>query len=101
MTLYIQLFREIVSFLGWRLVVLLVLMVAVGLTEGLSIALLLPLLSHIGIYYAAGQGAANVMLNRGLSAIEASFPGSTFASTRCSRSVRNAYRSASWSASVM
>ncbi len=72
MKLYVQLFRHIVGFLRWRFPGLLVLMVLVGLTEGLSVTLLLPLLSQIGICYTAGQGAASVMLNRGLSAIGAS-----------------------------
>ena len=48
------------------------LMVVVGLTEGLSITLLLPLLSRIGISYAAGQGFAGTMLNRGLTIVSAS-----------------------------
>ena len=50
---------------------MLILMVIVGLTEGLSITLLLPLLSHIGISYTAGQGFAGIMLSRGLVAANA------------------------------
>lgn len=72
MNLYVRLFRSIVGFLRWRFPALLVLMVLVGLTEGLSVTLLLPLLSHIGISYTAGPGAASAMLNRGLGAIGAS-----------------------------
>ena len=72
MKLYFHLFRDIVVFLRWRFAALLVLMVLVGLTEGLSVTLLLPLLSQIGIAYTVGQGTVGVMLNRGLSAIGAS-----------------------------
>jgi ATP-binding cassette subfamily C protein len=72
MKLYFHLFRDIVVFLRWRFAALLVLMVLVGLTEGLSVTLLLPLLSQIGIAYTGGQGTVGAMLNRGLSAIGAS-----------------------------
>jgi ATP-binding cassette subfamily C protein len=72
MTLYVRLFRDIVRFLRWRFPALMGLMALVGLTEGLSVTLLLPLLSNVGISYAAGQGAASAMLNRYLTAIGAS-----------------------------
>jgi ATP-binding cassette subfamily C protein len=72
MTLYVRLFRDIIRFLRWRFPALLGLMALVGLTEGLSVTLLLPLLSNVGISYAAGQGAASAMLNRYLTAIGAS-----------------------------
>jgi ATP-binding cassette subfamily C protein len=72
MKLYVRLLRSIIGFLRWRFPAMLALMVLVGLTEGLSVTLLLPLLSRVGISYTAGQGAASVMLNRGLGAISAS-----------------------------
>jgi ABC-type multidrug transport system fused ATPase/permease subunit len=71
MTFYLHLFGNIISFLSWRFPALLVLMALVGLTEGLSVTLLLPLLSHVGISYTVGQGAASETLNRGLAAIGA------------------------------
>lgn len=71
MKLYLLLFKDIGRFLNWRVPALLVLIVLVGLTEGLSVALLLPLLSHVGISYTAGNGAASEILNRGLLAIGA------------------------------
>jgi ABC-type multidrug transport system fused ATPase/permease subunit len=64
-------FKEIFVFLGWRLAPLLLLMVLVSLTEGLSVTLLLPLLSHVGISYTAGQAGVGAMLNRELSMIGA------------------------------
>src|SRR5438034_9355612 len=71
MKLHLQLFKEIIMFLRWRFPAMLILMVIVGLTEGLSVTLLLPLLSHIGISYTAGQGFAGTMLSRGLVAANA------------------------------
>ena len=49
MQLYIGLYRDIAGYLRWRFPLLILLMVFVGLTEGLSIALLLPLLGQVGI----------------------------------------------------
>lgn len=72
MKLYFHLFEDITEFLGWRVPALLLLMMLVGLTEGLSVTLLLPLFSQIGISFTAGPGAASAMLNRGLGAIGAS-----------------------------
>src|SRR5215472_12153431 len=72
MKLHLQLLREIIGFLRWAFGVMLVLMVVVGLTEGLSITLLLPLLSHIGISYTAGQGFAGTVLSRGLGTLNTS-----------------------------
>ncbi len=72
MKLYLRLFRDIVGFLRWRFPALLVLMVLVGLTEGLTVTLLLPLLSRIGISYTTGQGAAGAVLARALGIIGAS-----------------------------
>jgi ABC-type multidrug transport system fused ATPase/permease subunit len=69
MALYILLLKDILASLRWRFAVLLVLMGLVGLTEGLSVTLLLPLLSDLGISYTAGPGAAGAMLNHSLSAI--------------------------------
>jgi ATP-binding cassette subfamily C protein len=72
MKLHLQLFRDIIGYLRWAFSAMLVLMVIVGLTEGLSVTLLLPLLSHVGISYTPGQGFAGTMLSRGLAVISAS-----------------------------
>jgi ATP-binding cassette subfamily C protein len=71
MKLYLLLFKNIVGFLRWRFPALLVLMACVALTEGLSVTLLLPLLSRIGISFTAGQGAASTLLNRYLTTLGA------------------------------
>src|ERR1700733_8344883 len=64
MRLYLLLFKNVIGFLRWRFPVLLVLMACVALTEGLSVTLLLPMLSRVGISYAPGQGGASALLNR-------------------------------------
>jgi ATP-binding cassette subfamily C protein len=69
MNLYKRLFGDITGYLRWRFPALLALMVVVGLTEGLSVTLLLPLFSHAGISFAAGRGAAGALLNQALTVI--------------------------------
>lgn len=49
-------FTDIVGTMGARLVALVVLMVLVGLTEGLTMAMLLPLLARIGIAAGSASG---------------------------------------------
>ncbi len=69
MKIYLLLFRDIIGFLRWRFPALLVLMALVASTEGLSVTLLLPLLSQVGISYAVGQGAASAVLSRYLTTL--------------------------------
>jgi ATP-binding cassette subfamily C protein len=64
MQLYLRLYRDIARFLRWRFPGLILLMVLVGLSEGLSIALLLPLLGQIGISRATDQNIASALLDR-------------------------------------
>jgi ATP-binding cassette subfamily C protein len=64
------LLSDLLSRLGWRLPVLIAQMTVVGLGEGMSIALFLPLLGRIGIA-SASDGFANRMLDKGLSLIGA------------------------------
>ena len=52
---------------------MLILMGLVSVTEGLSVSLLLPLLSQIGISYSASPGLAGGLLHQALSAIGGSF----------------------------
>jgi ATP-binding cassette subfamily C protein len=68
---YLLLFKNIVGFLRWRFPAMLLLMALVASTEGLSVTLLLPLLSQVGISYAVGQGAASAVLSRYLIALGA------------------------------
>jgi ATP-binding cassette subfamily C protein len=69
MQLYLKLYSDIIGYLRWRFLLLILLMVLVGLSEGLSIALLLPLLGRIGISQSAGQGVAGAMLENALNFI--------------------------------
>jgi ATP-binding cassette subfamily C protein len=74
MKLHLFLFRDLVNRLGWRFVVLVLGTAVVGLTEGASVALLLPLLSRIGVVTANGQGVAVQMLDKALNLIGATGP---------------------------
>lgn len=60
--------------LGWRFPGLIVWTAVVGLGEGLSVVLLLPLLSQIGIAAANNQGLAFRLIERGLQLIGANEP---------------------------
>ncbi|MFY9839271.1 MAG: ABC transporter ATP-binding protein [Xanthobacteraceae bacterium] len=62
MKLYLLLFKSITGYLRWRVWALVLLMVLVSVSEGLSVTLLLPLLSRVGIS-ATGQGATGAFLN--------------------------------------
>lgn len=71
MSVYRLLFGDIAARLGWRFAAIIPLMALVGLTEGTSVALLLPLLSRIGIGASSNQGFATTVLENALSAIGA------------------------------
>ena len=71
MNVYRLLFSDIAARLGWRLAAIIPLMALVGLTEGTSVALLLPLLSRLGIGASANQGFASAALENMLGAIGA------------------------------
>src|SRR5262245_38407794 len=73
MNLYLHLLIDIVRFLRWKFSLILILMVLVGVTEGLSVSLLLPLFSRLGISYSASPGLAGGLLHQALSAIGGSF----------------------------
>ena len=68
------LFGELLRRLGWRLTPLITLMTLVGLGEGVSVALLLPLLSLMGLSSGNNSGVAGQMLARGLSTVGATGP---------------------------
>ena len=71
MNIHRVLFRDMVAYLNWRLPVLITLMTLVGLGEGMSVALLLPLLSRIGISSGSNPGLAGALLEKGLAQIGA------------------------------
>jgi len=60
------LFNDLLARLGWRFPVLVLWTALVGLSEGASIVLLLPLLNRIGIVTAGSQSVANALIERGL-----------------------------------
>jgi ATP-binding cassette subfamily C protein len=66
---YRLLFNDLVARLGWRFPVLVLWTSLVGLSEGASIVLLLPLLSRAGIVAPSSQSALNGLLERALAYI--------------------------------
>jgi ABC-type multidrug transport system fused ATPase/permease subunit len=60
------LFNDLLARLGWRFPVLVLWTALVGLSEGASIVLLLPLLNRIGIVTAGSQSVANALIESGL-----------------------------------
>jgi ATP-binding cassette subfamily C protein len=71
MNLYLLLFDDLMKRLRWRFPVLIALTALVGISESISIVLLLPLLSLIGVAAASGQGAATKVIDRFLAFIGA------------------------------
>ncbi len=69
-----QLFFDLSRRLGWRLPTLIALMSIVGLGEGISVALLLPLLGRLGVTATVKAGMTNNLLAAGLSLIAAATP---------------------------
>jgi len=74
MKLYILLFRDLTKRLGFRLPLLIAWTALVGLGEGVSVVLLLPLLSRIGISVGTSQGVFLSALQTGLTMIGATGP---------------------------
>ena len=71
MNLYLPVFSDLTTRLRWRLPVLVAWTAAVGLTEGISIVLLLPLLSRVGMAVAGNQGRATRLIDAGLAFVGA------------------------------
>jgi ABC-type multidrug transport system fused ATPase/permease subunit len=74
MNTYRLLFRDLTSRLGWRFPALIVCTALVGLGEGISVVLLLPLLNRIGIPAMSSQGATIKLLDTGLTRVGATGP---------------------------
>ena len=68
---YRLLFRDLADGLGWRFPALIAWAALVGLGEGLSVVLLLPLLDRMGIPGANSQGLAARLMEAGLGAVGA------------------------------
>ena len=69
MTAYRLLFNDLLVRRGWRFPVLVLWTSLVGLSEGASIVLLLPLLNRVGIVANSSQSAVNTLLERALTFI--------------------------------
>jgi ABC-type multidrug transport system fused ATPase/permease subunit len=66
MRLHSLLFEDLLARLRWRFPVLIAWTALVGLTEGISVVLLLPLLSRVGIAAASSQGLVTGLLHKSL-----------------------------------
>jgi ABC-type multidrug transport system fused ATPase/permease subunit len=71
---YRLLFDDLTKRLGWRFPVLIACTALVGLGEGVSVVLLLPLLSRIGVAAVNSQGAVIELLDRALTLVGATSP---------------------------
>jgi ABC-type multidrug transport system fused ATPase/permease subunit len=71
---FLVLFPDLTKRLGWRFLVLVLLTALVGLGEGISVVLLLPLLNRIGVPAGTGQGVVIKVLENGLAFIGANGP---------------------------
>jgi ABC-type multidrug transport system fused ATPase/permease subunit len=74
MNTYLLLFRDLIGRLGWRFSFVIGWAALVGLGEGISVVLLLPLLNRIGIPTTGGQGGAGRLLDAALAILGASSP---------------------------
>lgn len=71
---YALLLGDLINRLGWRFPALIVSTALVGLGEGVSVVLLLPLLNRIGIPATSSQGTAIKLLDTGLTYVGATSP---------------------------
>jgi ABC-type multidrug transport system fused ATPase/permease subunit len=69
--LYRQLISELAKRLGWRFPALVFWTALVGVSEGVSMVLLLPLLNRLGIVAASAQGVANNLIEKSLTLVGA------------------------------
>ncbi len=69
MNVHRLLFGDLLARLGWRLPVLVVWTALVGLGESMSIVLLLPLLSRVGVAAASNQGMVTTLIDKGLALV--------------------------------
>jgi ATP-binding cassette subfamily C protein len=74
MNLHLKLFNDLLTRLRWRFPVLVAWTALVGLTEGLSVILLLPLLSRVGVAAGSSQGLVTGLINKSLAFIGATEP---------------------------
>ena len=75
MTAHRLLFDDLLARLRWRFPLLVLWTALVGLTEGASVVLLLPLLNRVGIATPGSQSVANALIENGLTLIGAETTG--------------------------
>lgn len=71
MNAYRLLFGDLTERLGWRFPLLIAWTALVGISEGTSVVLLLPLLNRVGVAAASGQNIATDLIDKGLALIGA------------------------------
>jgi len=71
MSVHRLLFGDLLARLGWRTAPLIALMALVGLGEGMTVVLLLPLLSRIGVAAPGNPAFVNRLIEEGLAAVGA------------------------------
>jgi ATP-binding cassette subfamily C protein len=74
MNLHLKLLDDLMARLGWRFPVLVACTAVAGLTEGISVILLLPLLNRVGIATGSSQGLVTGLINNSLGLIGATAP---------------------------
>jgi ABC-type multidrug transport system fused ATPase/permease subunit len=74
MNLHLKLFDDLLTRLRWRLPVLVAWTALVGLSEGVTVILLLPLLNRVGVAAGSSQGLVTGLVNKALAAIGATEP---------------------------
>jgi ABC-type multidrug transport system fused ATPase/permease subunit len=74
MNLHLKLFDDLLTRLRWRLPVLVAWTAVVGLSEGMSVILLLPLLNRVGVAAGSSQGLVTGLVNKALALIGATEP---------------------------
>lgn len=71
MRLHLLLYRDLLARLGWRFPLLVGWTALVGISESVSVVLLLPLLSRVGVAAASNQGAATALIDKSLALVGA------------------------------
>jgi ABC-type multidrug transport system fused ATPase/permease subunit len=74
MNLHLKLFDDLLTRLRWRLPVLVAWTAVVGLSEGMTVILLLPLLNRVGVAAGSSQGLVTGLVNKALALIGATEP---------------------------
>ena len=74
MNLHLKLLDDLMTRLRWRFPVLVAWTALVGLSEGVTVILLLPLLNRVGVAAGSSQGLVTGLVNKGLALVGATAP---------------------------